>query len=116
MFFLPNMNNAVVVQKRLNITNKTSVEDMDTYFTNLWKSNQKLHLIIDTTHSNNITLKRALTLKSIVDKHRCDSIRYIDHSTIIVKSKLIRTVVKTALFFLKTSRPVQVKCLSSTDD
>lgn len=99
-----------VVKRKFNITNKTTSEDMDLFFTNLWRSKLKTHLVIDTTHSDNITLKRALSLKHIVDKHRDDSIRYVDRSTVIVNSRLTSAVVKTALFFLKTSRPVHVEC------
>ena len=99
-----------ISEHRLTIMNNTLAEDIDIFFTNMWKSKHKTHLIIDTSNCENITLKRALSLKYVINKHRKNSIKYIDHSTVIVKSKLTSAVVKTALFLFRTTRPVKVEC------
>ena len=99
-----------ILDRRMTIMNNTTAEDIDIFFTNMWMSKQKTHLIIDTSNCENITLKRALSLKHVINKHRKDSIKYIDHSTVIVKSKLTSAVIKTALFLFRTTRPVKVEC------
>lgn len=100
-----------VIDRRIRITDTTTVYDMDGYFERLWvkpAANSKIHLIIDTTSCESITLSKALTMKRVLDKHREQSKQHIDRSTIIVRSRVISGIIKTALVFLKTERPVHV--------
>ena len=100
-----------VIDRRIRITDNTTVYDMDDYFERLWikpTSNSKIHLIIDTTSCESITLSKALTMKRVLNKHREQSKQHIDRSTIIVRSRVISGIIKTALVFLKTERPVHV--------
>lgn len=106
-----------VVDRRIRITDNTTTDDMDGYFERLWvkpMSNSKIHLIIDTTGCDSITLSKALTMKRVLDKHREQSKQHIDRSTIIVRSRVISGIIKTALVFLKTERPVHVLQKNST--
>ena len=97
---------------RVGITDDTSADDMDRFFTNCWRqaagSKAKVHLIIDTTQCSSISLRRAMTLKSVLDKHRAVTRVVVDRSTIIVRSSLTRRIIRTALWFIRTERPVCV--------
>lgn len=106
-----------VIDKRIRITDNTTTDDMDGFFECLWdkpNSNSKIHLIIDTTGCTNITLSKAVTMKRVLNKHREQSKQHIDRSTIIVRSMVISGIIKTALVFLKTERPVKVLQKNST--
>jgi hypothetical protein len=94
---------------RIGITDDTTPEDMDRYFTQLWRHNRKLILIFDTTQCSNISLRRALRIKSVLNKHRENSRKFIDHSEILVKSKFVKNVLKAALCIIRTERPVRIR-------
>lgn len=91
---------------RIGITNDTTPEDMDRYFTQVWRHNQKVVLVFDTTQCSNISLRRAMRMKSVLNKHRESSKRFIDHSQILVKSNFTKRILRTALFLIRTERPV----------
>jgi hypothetical protein len=93
---------------RIGITDDTTPEDMDRYFTHLWRHNKKLVLVFDTTQCSNVSLRRALGIKSILNKHRENSRKFIDHSQILVKSNFVKNVLRTALCIIRTERPVVV--------
>ena len=100
-----------VIDRRIRITDNTTTDDMDVFFERLWVEsalNSKIHLIIDTTGCTNITLSKALMMKRVLNKHREQSKQHIDSSTIFVRSGVISGIIKTALVFLKTERPVRV--------
>jgi hypothetical protein len=90
------------------ITDHTSAEDLDSYFNQIWKHQEKVVLFFDTTQCSRITLGRALKMKSVLDKHRENSRKFIDHSNIMVKSGFARNVLRTALAIIRTERPVYV--------
>ena len=98
------------VDRRVHISNNTTTDEMDAYFDRLWGSvnNAKIHLIVDTTHCDNMTLSKALTMKRVVERHRAQSRRHIDRSTIFVNSIFMRGLVRTALVFMRPERPVRV--------
>ena len=93
---------------RIGITDDTTTQELDRYFTNIWRHNRKVALTFDTTQCSNITLRRALQVKSVLDKHRLNSRKYIDHSRILVKSGFTKTILKMALCVIRTERPVYV--------
>ena len=93
---------------RIGITDDTTPEDMDQYFTNIWKHNKKVRLTFDTTQCDNISFRRMMTMKPILDKHRPNSRKFIDRSIIVVKSGFVCTMLKLALRIIRTERPVQV--------
>ena len=99
-----------VVDRQVHICNNTTTEEMDAYFDRLWRSvnNAKIHLIIDTTNCDNMTLSKALTMKRVVERHRDHSRRHIDRSTIYVNSRFMRGLIRTALVFMRAERPVHV--------
>lgn len=94
---------------RIGITDETTPRDMDTYFTRIWCYRQPVVLVFDTTQCESISLRRAMQLKSVLDKHRENSRKFIDHSEILVKSNFTRNVLRTALCIIRTERPVIVR-------
>lgn len=95
------------------ITNETSDRNLDVFFTQLWKKNDRVKLIIDATTCTNISLGKVLSMKSVLDKHRDNSRDNIDFSVIFVKNKFVRQIIRLGLFFIKTERPVIVEVASN---
>lgn len=95
-----------MIHVRIGITDDTTPEDMDRYFTQMWRHDKKMVLVFDTTQCSNISLRRALRMKSVLNKHRKNSKKFIDHSQILVKSNFIKNILRTALFIIRTERPV----------
>lgn len=93
---------------RIGITDDTTPADLDRYFTNIWKHDTKVALVFDTTQCNNISFKRVMQMKSVLNKHRSNSRKYIDHSNILVKSGWAKNMLKVALCIIRTERPVYV--------
>ena len=93
---------------RVGITDDTTSKDLDRYFTNIWYHRQRVKLIFDTTQCSNLSLRKILTIKDVLDKHRENSRMYIDHSNIIVKNGFIRNMLRIALCIMKTERPVKI--------
>jgi hypothetical protein len=97
-----------MIHLRIGITDDTTPQDLDRYFTNIWKHQKKIVLLFDTTQCSNISLRRAMQMKSVLNKHRSNSRKFIDHSEIMVKSNLMKNVLKTALYIIRTERPVYI--------
>lgn len=91
---------------RIGITDDTTPVDLDRYFSRIWCQDTKVVLVFDTTQCTNISLGRALKMKHVLNKHRRNSRKYIDHSQILVKSNFTKRILRTALFFIRTERPV----------
>jgi hypothetical protein len=93
---------------RIGITDDTTPEEMDRYFTQIWRHNRRVVLVFDTTQCDNISLRRALRIKSVLNKHRENSRKFIDHSQILVRSNFTKNILRTALCIIRTERPVVV--------
>ena len=93
---------------RIGITDDTTPEDIDRYFTQLWCHNRKHVLVFDTTQCSNVSLRKALRIKSVLNKHRENSRKFIDHSQILVRSNFTKSILRTALCIIRTERPVVV--------
>ncbi|QIG59842.1 hypothetical protein [Dishui Lake phycodnavirus 3] len=94
---------------RIGITDDTTPRDMDTYFTRIWCYRQPVVLVFDTTQCDSISFRRAMQLKSVLDNHRENSRRFIDHSRILVKSHFTKNILRTVLCIIRTERPVFVE-------
>mgnify|MGYP000296953651 FL=1 len=93
---------------RIGITDDTTPDDLDQYFTNIWKHNKKVRLVFDTTQCENVSFRRMMGMKPVLNKHRPNSRKFIDHSVIVVKSGLVCSMLKLALKIIRTERPVEV--------
>ena len=89
---------------RIGITDDTQPEDMDRYFSTLYKYRQPHVLVFDTTQCNNVSLRRMLGMKKVLNKHRWYSKNYIDHSVILVKNSFTKRVLNVALKIIKTDK------------
>ena len=49
-----------------------------------------------------------MQVKSVLNKHRSNSRKYIDHSRVLVKSGFAKNILKLALCIIRTERPVYV--------
>src|SRR6056300_1313066 len=97
-----------MIRLRIGITDETTPEDLDGYFTQIWKHQKRVILVFDTTQCCHLSLRRALKIKSVLNKHRENSRKFIDHSQILVKSNFVKNVLRTALCIIRTERPVIV--------
>jgi hypothetical protein len=93
---------------RIGITDDTTPEEMDRYFTQIWRHNRRVVLVFDTTQCSNVSLRRALRMKTVLNKHRENSRKFIDHSQILVRSNFTKNILRTALCIIRTERPVVV--------
>ena len=50
-----------------------------------------------------------MKMKSVLNKHRENSRKFIEHSNIIVKSNLAKNILRTAIAVIRTERPVYVQ-------
>lgn len=98
----------------IKLTDDTDEMDLDRHFMHAWVltgRENKLQMILDATECNRVSLKRVMRSRSVLNKHRDMSKKYIDHSIILVKSKFTKKIIQLGLFFMKTERPVYVKVL-----
>lgn len=93
------------------VTNESTPTHLDSFFTQLWQKNDRVKLIIDATKCSNISVRRMLSIKGVLDKHRKDSSANIDFSVIFVKSNFVRNIIRLGLSIIKTERPVYVETL-----
>lgn len=100
-----------VIPIRLNITDTTTPDDLDRYFNDSWKKCigfNKLHFVFDIRQCRNVSLRRLLGMRSVLNKHRVNSRAHIDHSTIIVSNNLTKNIFRMGLSIIRTERPVKV--------
>jgi len=93
------------------VTNDTTPNHLDSFFTQLWKRNERVKLLIDASQCSNISVRKVLSLKGVLDKHRHESREKIDFSVIFVRSKFVRNIIRLGLCIIKTERPVYVETL-----
>ena len=93
---------------QIRLTDATKPKDMDTFFQKAWLLNDRVSFVMDTTECRQISLGRILSMKEVLDKHRDNSKKYIDHTVIIVKSGITRFLLRTGLSIIKTDSPVYI--------
>ena len=83
---------------KIRITDDTSPSDMDSFFYDMWSRNRSVHLLLDTTQCKRVSLTRILSMKSVLNKHRNNSKKYIEYTTILVKSRLVKTFTGRSIY------------------
>lgn len=96
----------------IKIKDTTTPYDLDCMFTHAWSYNKPVRFVIDVTECRNISLGRVLSMKKVLDRHRPNSKKYIDYTTVYVKSWLAKTVLNLGLSIIKTERPVYISTRS----
>ena len=97
---------------RFVVTNTTTPGNLDSFFTQLWGKKEKVKLLIDASQCSNISMKRVMSIKSVLDKHRHESRENIEFSVIFVKSRFVRNIIRLGLSIIKSERPVYVETLT----
>lgn len=93
---------------RITVTDQTTPEDMDNFFSHAWRSENRVRLTFDVRHCRNISLKRAARMKGVLEKHRARSREYIEESEILVPHRGAKMIIQAALFLFKAATPVRV--------
>jgi hypothetical protein len=93
----------------IKVSDHTTPDILDSHFEHAWKMKSPVRFIIDLRQCNTISLHRILSIKSVLDHHRPNSKRYIEHSTVIVKSRLTRRLLQIGLSIIRTERPVFIR-------
>ena len=93
----------------LTITDSTSPNHLDMFFNTVWNFNKPVRIELNTVHCNNVSLGRVLSMKKVLDRHRPNSRKYIEYSTIVVGSQIARRILQVGLFLMRPERPVYIK-------
>ena len=96
------------VEYAIKIRDTTTPHDLDCIFTHAWSYKKPIRFVMDVTECRNISLGRVLSMKKVLDRHRPNSKKYIDYTTVYVKSWLAKTVLNLGLSIIKTERPVYI--------
>lgn len=96
------------IQYNIRIKDTTTPQDLDSMFTHAWSYKKPIRFVMDVTECKNVSLGRILSMKGVLDHHRPNSRKYIDYTTIIVKSRLAKTLLSLGLSIIKTERPVKI--------
>jgi len=99
------------LQYTMKIRDTTTPHDLDSMFTHAWSYNKSIQFMIDVTECKKVSLGRVLSMKKVLDHHRPNSRRYMEYSTIFVKSRLAKNLLKLGLSLIGTERPVYIKSL-----
>jgi len=94
---------------KIKIKDSTTPEILDSLFEHAWTYRKPMTFMIDVTGCRNVSLGRILSMKGVLDKHRQNSRRYIEHSEVMVKSRFVRTLLNIGLSIIRTERPVYIK-------
>ena len=94
----------------LMITDNTRPKHIDLFFNSVWgRYDEPVNLELNTVRCNNISLRRILSMKKVLDHHRPNSRKYVESSTIIVGSQIARRVLQVGLFLVRPEKPVFIK-------
>ena len=96
---------------KISITDQTTPEGLDSVFNSIWNLDERVKLRINTTRCNRVSLRRVLSMKKVLDHHRPNSSKYIEDSTIEVKTRFARRVLQVGLSLIGTERPVYVELI-----
>ena len=101
----------MTLQYNIKIKDTTTPNDLDSLFTHAWTYNKPVQLVIDVTECKKISLGRILSMKGVLDRHRPNSRKYVDHSIVYVKSRLAKNLLNVGLSIIRTERPVYIRSL-----
>ncbi len=94
----------------LMITDTTNPRHIDLFLNSVWgRYNEPVNLELNTTQCNNVSIRRILSMKKVLDHHRPNSRKYVESSTIIVGSQFARRVLQVGLFLVRPEKPVFIK-------
>lgn len=95
-------------ETKIDITDATTASSLDATFHKIWSLEKKTILRIDTTRCNVISVKKFLSLKSVLEKHRDQCRVYAVKSIIVVGKNWYRNVINAGLCVIKPPSPVEI--------
>ncbi len=98
----------MTLQYTMKVRDTTTPHDLDSMFTHAWSYKKPVQFVIDVTECKRVSLRKVLSMKEVLDNHRPNSRRYIDYTTVYVKSRLAKTVLNLGLSIIRTERPVYI--------
>jgi hypothetical protein len=98
----------MTLQYNIKIRDTTTPNDLDSMFTHAWSYKKPVRFSIDVTDCKKVSLGKVLSMKKVLDHHRPNSRKYVDYSTIFVKSRLAKTILNLGLSIIRTERPVYI--------
>jgi len=96
---------------RIGVSDSTTPDDLDRYFRDSWKmckGNEKIRFVFDIRRCRNVSLRRLLGMRSVLNKHRANSRAHIDRSTVVVSNNTTKNILRMGLAIIRTERPVKV--------
>jgi hypothetical protein len=98
----------MTLRYNIKIRDTTKPQDLDSMFTHAWSYKKPVQFVIDVTECRKVSLGKVLSMKKVLDHHRPNSRKYVDYSTIFVKSRLAKTILNLGLSIIRTERPVYI--------
>lgn len=96
----------------LSVDNSTTPEIFDKHMTNMFSKKKNIILHIDASKCTSLRFKTVMKMMPIINKHRENSRKYLQQTTIIVPNQFITRVINFSLPFVRPEQPVFVKTLS----
>jgi hypothetical protein len=93
---------------KIRIKDSTTPGDLDSLFTHAWSYERPVQFSFDVTECKRISLGRILSMKGVLDTHRSNSKKYIEHTNVYVKSRMTKTFLNIGLSIIKTEKPVHI--------
>ena len=98
----------MVMEYKIKVKDTTTPELLDSFFEHAWTYRKPVKFVIDVTECKKVSLGRILSMKGVLDKHRPNARKYIDHSEVIVKSRWAKRLLNIGLGIIRTERPVYI--------
>ena len=96
-------------QVGIKLNDTTSASELDSFFTQVWSQDRRVKIVLDATDCRKISVGRILSMKGVLDEHRYNSRKYIDHTVVLVNSGFARFILRMGLAIIKTERPVYIR-------
>lgn len=94
------------------VDNSTTPEIFDKHMTNMFSNKKKIILHIDASKCTSLRFKTVMKMMPIINKHRENSRKYLQQTTILVPNQFITRVINFALPFIRPEQPVFINTLS----
>ena len=94
------------------IDNSTTPEIFDKHMNNIFSKKKKTILYIDASKCTSLRFKTIMKMMPIINKHRENSRKYLEQTTILVPNQFITRVINFSLPFVRPEQPVYINTLS----
>ena len=94
---------------KIELNDSMTTNNIDSFFKKTFVNKKKFSLTIDTRQCNLLNLKKIVSVKDVLDKHRESTRKYLNNTEIIVGSPVVKSLMQIALLILKNEKPVKIK-------